>query len=130
LSPSVSTVNLSTIRFGSDRLTLGAARHLEPELFDINPGTTPRNWWKTIDTIMEIERKLAVIAFDLRKNTLGMDGFADERKQIYDGLTSLYVRYGIASNETHASEMIRDIERQAIYQAKDIEHLHAGRGGL
>jgi hypothetical protein len=37
-----------------------------------------------------------------------------------DELVGLYVRYGVASGEHHAHELIRDLERKGVAQARQL----------
>jgi hypothetical protein len=122
-------VNLQSIRFGSDKLTLGVVRKLEPEKFDgqLTPELGPydkitsRDPWETINTIMRNERKLAELSYARAIEGAGRDRdpWRDEtRSELFRNLIESYTRYGIACDNVHAQALLGDIEREAAAQAK------------
>jgi hypothetical protein len=122
-------LDYTSIRFPSDNLTLGVVRKLEPDKFDvndapndhINDGYDGCSSWEKVQAVMQAERWLARFVYE---EAMGRDpekaigGYPCEKADFVDGLMELYPEYGLASGAVAALELIKDIERQAVEQAK------------
>lgn len=122
------SIEFRTIAFPSDNLTIKALRQAHPDQIDTNPLPTfftNRNRHDSAEDMLTdllySERSIAEMAFyrALGKSPpepCDVEAFSEE-------LTRLYIRYGIASGEHHAAQLIRDFESQATAQARG----HTGR---
>lgn len=117
-------LDLSTIRFPSDDLTIGTLRRMHPALFDkgIYSGheAQPRYFLQAdepghaeddLGSLLICERLVAANAYADGRGIARPGGwdYADPKQE----LTDSYPRFGIARGGKHAKELIRDIERQA-----------------
>jgi hypothetical protein len=121
-------IDFTKIEFPSDGLTIKVLRRVHRDQIDAERlptfFTDRERGGSAEDVLTDLlycERALAEAAFDrhlgrLPADPLGVEGFAEE-------LTRLYVRYGIASGEHHAEQLIRSFESHAIAQARE----HSGR---
>jgi len=128
-SPESPGIDFSRMSFPTDKLTVKAIRDADTRLdyFDIGPHP-----FGNIEAIVITERDIARNAFNaalsgLKPARIGKRDHesAWERREMLDGLDFDYQRYGISSGPKQSVELVRDIEAQAVAQAK--EHVGPGR---
>jgi hypothetical protein len=130
--PEYHYVDYTLIRFPSDGLTIGKIRRMHPDYFDVERAPfenalaiTPNEDLiepgdPEVGQMLYIERKLAQNAFEgvrrvyTRSNVMGRK----DKPGFINDLIGFYIRYGLASGQETAMQMIRDIETQAASQAK------------
>jgi hypothetical protein len=127
-------LDLTSIRFPSDALSIGMLRAKHPELFD--KGFTvggdkaqPTFFFEIhaeniVANMLYCERLIVVSAYaeavgvkglelGVKGSELGMQLECDV-SDFKDELSKLYIRYGIASGTHHADQLIRDLEQQGV----------------
>jgi hypothetical protein len=118
-------LDLSTVRFPSDDLTIRILRQAHPRSFDVGivggEDAQPRFFFQplrpdhvdsTVAAMLYWERMLAANAYAAAAGIKRIDtGFS--YADITDELTQLYSRYELASGPHHAAQLIRDFEQQA-----------------
>jgi hypothetical protein len=125
MSLSDPVVDFAKIVFPSDQLSFGMLRQRFPDLIDRAskvtffelPGPNAAFHVQNLTNLLEGERELAMSAFN---RAVGRDwempsGHTDDEVRQY--LIEDYIRYGVASGEQHAVQLIRDIEATATEQA-------------
>lgn len=134
-SPEPPKIDLSRIDFPSDRITIKAVRATRPGSgFDAKVAEYPegKDAFDELVACLSTERELASKAFDAALR--GVDpkriGTRDhksawDRQEIISALDSEYRAYGLSSGRQQSIQLIRQIEAQAVAQAK--EHLGRGR---
>ena len=122
-------LDLTSVRFPSDSLSIKAIRDVHPELFDKGFGKGEQSQPKffllsgwgghsedMLGGMLYCERLIAVCAFakarGLHAPQFNVDDFKDE-------LIELYTKYGLASGRHHAGELIRNIEQQGAQLGKE-----------
>jgi len=119
---SLASLDLREIEFPSDRITIGQLRRAFPKQFDVgfgpNDDPQPRFFFEgdrpseVIGNILYLER---LIAAEVYASIVGCDSPADPGfglKDMKKDLAKSYVIHGV-SGKHEASELVRDIERQA-----------------
>jgi hypothetical protein len=119
-------LDLSGLRFPSDRLSIRVLRERHPDLFDLGfadaDDSQPRFFFDsdkkghaedTVGSMLQAERMIAVSAYAARAGIAPRKLYVSI-DDVKEQLSGLYVEYGIASGSHHAAELIRDIERQAV----------------
>lgn len=111
-------VDLTKIAFPSDRLTIKHLRNLYPKEFDEGRATNfCRRPAEELNAMLSYERGVATEAFETtmgRASPQSQNEYAQDREDVAEFL----VQYGLASGPHQAEQMIRDIESQAVAQAK------------
>lgn len=117
-------IDLAKIDFPSDRLTIKTLRTIYPSEVDSERVEIFKDQYggcggADVGGMLQVERELATVAFNrvLEKN------WSSDILEFKPDLAELYIRYGIASGQYHADQLIRDFESQATEQARK----HAGR---
>ncbi len=123
-------VDFSAISFPTDRLSVRDLRRIYPHSFDLpspyktgHAASRPvygRNTLEsTLGGIIDAERLVAGVAF---KRAAGLPLNEEEVLEppavVAAGVASSYIEIGLASGDHHASQMVRDIERQAAAQGR------------
>jgi hypothetical protein len=118
-------IDFAAIEFPSDRLSFEVLRRKFPELIDSSPTVTffelpegnPVYHTENLTNLLQGEREVALMAFSAALGREWTPGLftAEEVKQY---LAEDYVRYGVASGEQHAAQLIRGIETMAMDQAR------------
>jgi hypothetical protein len=125
------TIDLTRIKFPTDKLTVRMLRKAYPAAFDVEPPPNPildenrqrplrrQSLDAVLACVVDSERILAEMAF---KAALGRVVLDDDRQGgretiIYD-LSGDYVAFGLARGDHEAQEMLRSIEAQAAAQAR------------
>ncbi len=111
----IKRVDLSRLMFPTDGLTFKKIREVNCELFDkgglYGKYSEYSNFCEDeLFGLLAAERLLALFAFAQAK---GIEPPFMEYDAIHEEATELYVRYGLARGTHEASELIRDVERQA-----------------
>lgn len=119
-------IDIARISFPSDRLTVKAIRVAEPNLFD-HPDVWVRSAAGDDSNFLLMLRDERAIAYKAFAKTLGLPArvSSSHRNDIVHSLAEEYSRLGLSTGPKHTVQLIRDIEAQAIAQAK--EHLGKGR---
>ena len=121
-------IDFTKIAFPSDSLTIGTLRKLHPADLDSQskPDFTERSHslGAELTDMLWVEREIAEAAFNraLGRPTEG-DRTGQDWQDCLDQVAGIYTRYGIASGQHHAEQLFRDIETQAVAQARQ----HGGR---
>lgn len=111
----------SLLSFPTDRITLGAMRAHEPELFTRRALQAERQVDIEGIALYSHELRLAELAFALALGQPIPD--ADEqRSQNLAVVNDTYQQYGLSSGSNHTEELVRSLEREA---AKQAEHFRA-----
>jgi hypothetical protein len=131
LDPRLARLDVSGIRFPSDKLSISDMRMAHPELFDVGfamgddaqprfflQGDAVHHAGDSVGDMLYWERILALCVFASISGCRPPPLIEIDQKTIKDELASLYVRYGIAEGAHHASEMLRDVEDQIGHFAK------------
>jgi hypothetical protein len=129
-------IDLTTINYPTDKLTVGMMRKRCPTAFDVEPetGTYTAGGHRPLHrmsldfvlaSVVDHERMLAEWAF---KKALGQpvpeaDDSTFGRETTFENLSNDYIKFGLARGEHEAQEMLRGIEAQAVAQARQ----HGGR---
>lgn len=118
------TVNYTSIRFPSDRITLADIRRAHPERFDVDSPPAFRRLGEEesfrLNMAIDTERLLARAAFekatgngpDYLGQVMGLD-----RDNLIEELTEDYRLYGVAVGRQVTEQLVRDLEAQAASQA-------------
>jgi hypothetical protein len=112
-------IDLTTVDFPSDLLTIKALRGLFPDKLNLYPSEFYDFDEIELPAMLEFERSLASRAFNaiLGKSPQGSleSGEAEEDREM---LAAIYTRYGMASGPHHAEQLIRAFEQSAAEQAR------------
>ena len=122
----VPRLDLSKITFPSDDLSFGRLRSVFPDLFDTDVKVTFFSLSESssdyhsvqLTNLLEGEREIATMAFSEAVGQTWRDPDGFSRNEIKKFLTEDYIRYGVARGKQHAAQLIREIESEAIKQAK------------
>lgn len=128
LSASIDFTNLS---YPTDRLTVKDLRCRCPEGFDLplsheSFGEVRKGLYRrrSLDVVLgdlvDLEREIADRAFHTRLSAEVPEHLRGHPDDGRDCLISEYVRWGLATGENHAEQLIRDLETQAITQAEQV----------
>lgn len=111
------------IKFPSDGLTVAMLRAVHPDLFDlgfyVGSEAQPRYFLQAsygghaedgVGNLLFCERLVATWAFASAQGKTGPLGW--DLEEARDQLVDFYRQYGLASGIKHATELIREIERQ------------------
>jgi hypothetical protein len=115
-------LDFSGMRFPSDQLTIGTLRRVNWALFDKGlygeSDGQPRYFFDAekadhagddVGNILYCERMIAASAYAAARGISPPDA---EIEILEDDLAERYCKYALATGPAHASELIRDIERQ------------------
>lgn len=129
-------IDFTQIQFPTDRLTIKSLRERFPDVFDVEPPedrfitlplrTLPRQSLDTLLTAtLDFERILAEDVFrkELRLPKMRLPVLGGRRADLIDSLANSYVSLGVARGKHEARQMLRDVEAQAVAQARQ----HGGR---
>jgi hypothetical protein len=112
-------IDFTRIDFPSDSLTIQAVRRRFPEALDGKAAGTHLDLEKIdLPGMLRIERTLAKEAFEvaLGKKPRFPGALGDVARY---SASEVYVRYGLASGDHHAQQLIRAIEQAAARQARE-----------
>jgi hypothetical protein len=112
--------------YPSDNLSFVVLRRKFPELIDAGTEVTFFNLpelshdfhLQNLTNILESERELATMAFSAALGRTWESPSTLTEEEVKQSLTEDYIRYGVASGEQHASQMIRDLQAAAAKQAQ------------
>jgi hypothetical protein len=119
------TLDVDTLSFPSDDLTIGALRKARPELFDrgVNAlGEQPRFFCdpevrghseEELGGMLYVERLVALHAYGLQAGVRIEPPTGFTLDELKEELAERYVRYGLAAGLHQAAELIKGVERQA-----------------
>lgn len=119
-----SSFDARTLVFPSDALTVRMLRDAHPALFDLefetagvqpvffNTPSSPGHVESTVGEMLYIERVVARRAYAKQRGARPSSDCSDIRA-LKAELARWYQRYGLAEGPAQATELIRDIERQA-----------------
>jgi hypothetical protein len=112
-------LDYTRLSFPTDALTLKAIRAVLPELFAQETPAFLDGSDITVAGLLSVERALAHKAFAV---TLGLDdpNPHENRNDLIEMMAEEYQRFGLASGLVHTQQLARDIEKQAIDQAKTL----------
>jgi hypothetical protein len=128
-------IDLTTIDYPSDKLTVRMMRNRFPKAFDVEPESDSYTAGErrplhrmsldvALGPFIDNERILAEWAF---KKAMGQpvedSEFPRDRETTLECLGNDYIKFGLARGEHEAQQMLRSIETQAIAQARE----HGGR---
>jgi hypothetical protein len=118
--PLTINVDLTSIEFPSDRLSILDVRKLFPQHLDSPPSSETKapSLDDLLGTLVGVERKLAESAFDAASGRTGR--WARYRDSQREALASEYVRFGLAQGPNHADQLIRDFEARAANQSRGL----------
>jgi hypothetical protein len=121
----IPALNLSAIEFPSDRITVGQLRKEQPEAFD-EIGKYTNITFRTVNVAATIatERKLVEKAFAA---ALGLPDPSPNYSRRYeiDMLNDDYCRYGLSTGKQATTQLVRELEKAAKLQAKQLGgHAH------
>jgi hypothetical protein len=118
-------IDLTKIEFPSDVMTIKAIRRLWPvavdtgEKVDLFSRPVGGRAGEMLSNMLTMERDLAKATFGLEFGREPNITYADDDvKLLAEDLSKLYTRYGIADGPNSAKELIRNIESQAVAQAR------------
>ena len=129
--PEIPDIDLHKINFPSDGLTIKTLRQLAPHYFDTEQLVTGKllddkadNPMQPVITMLDAERCVAEGAFVKTLQGIKTDpGFLRDVQGCIEDAKQAYIQLGLAKGEHHADQLIRDIESQAVDQARQ----HTGR---
>lgn len=111
-------LDLTKIAFPTDRLSIKELRKLYPAEFDAEALTQFNHRPAAeLNATFSVERAVAKAAFEAtlgRASPQAQNEYAMDREELADSL----VQYGLASGPHQAEQLIRNIEAQAVAQAK------------
>jgi hypothetical protein len=121
-------IDFTKMDFPSDGLTIKAIRQRWPQAVDTRKDdpysdVTPRPLGppagEMLHNMLRMERDLAKATFGLEFGREPDIAYADhDVKLLAEDLSELYITFGVASGQHHASQLIRSIESQATAQTR------------
>ena len=113
-------IDYTSIKFPSDRITVGDIRRENPERFESEVASRT----DTLDLVVYLERLLALGAYEKAMGKQGDSiGKTDmNREDCLKELTEYYGTYGVAKGIHHTEQLVRDIETQAVAQSRGRKH--------
>jgi len=115
-------LDLTKISFPTDRLSIKDLRNLFPEKFDMVDGRVQFSGFGRVgddlEATLQLERHVARSVFDAAMGRASSIFMASDPLDAKEMLAQSFIEYRLASGPHHAEQLVRNIEEQAVDQAK------------